>query len=117
VRSEGIESAEIKTQSGPVVKTWNEYQRTRLTQVLDLLAEGNPLKVHASELEVRPPSAPTIGLDLRGTLLSGRPSQTLQAPDAVVAEIINVLQCRSTQRSNLGDLGAGSARNYQPVTS
>ena len=35
---------------------------------------------------------------------------TLQAPDAVVAEIINVLQRRSTQRSNLGDLGAASAR-------
>jgi hypothetical protein len=35
---------------------------------------------------------------------------TLQAPDAVVAEIISVLQRRSTQRSNVGDLGAVFAR-------
>ena len=35
---------------------------------------------------------------------------TLQAPDAVVTEIINVLQRRSTSRSNCSDLGAASAR-------
>jgi shikimate kinase len=35
---------------------------------------------------------------------------TLQAPDAVIAEIITDLQRSSPQRSNLGKLGAASAR-------
>ena len=43
LRSEGIESAEIKTQSRPVVKPWNGHRRTRLVQILDLLAEDNRL--------------------------------------------------------------------------
>jgi hypothetical protein len=42
-RSEGIESAEIKTQSGPVVKAWNGYRRMRLAHILDLLAEDSRL--------------------------------------------------------------------------
>ncbi len=42
--------------------------------------------------------------------LSAPKVTTLQAPDAVLAEIINVLQRRSTQRSNLADLGAASTR-------
>jgi hypothetical protein len=61
VRSEGIESAEIKTQSGPVVKAWNGDRRTRLAQIFELLAEDSQLNVCAGELEVRPPGAPTTG--------------------------------------------------------
>ena len=60
MRFEGIESAEIKAQSRPVVKPWNEHRGTRLVQILDLLAEDDRLNVYAGELEVRPPGAPTI---------------------------------------------------------
>jgi hypothetical protein len=37
VRSEGIESTEIKTQSGPVVKARNGHRRTQVAQILELL--------------------------------------------------------------------------------
>jgi hypothetical protein len=37
-------------------------QRTRLSQVLHLLAEDSRPNVYAGKLEVRPPAAPTIGL-------------------------------------------------------
>jgi hypothetical protein len=37
--------------------------RARLAHVLDLFAEENRLNVYAGELEVRPPGAPTIGVE------------------------------------------------------
>jgi adenylate kinase family enzyme len=36
---------------------------------------------------------------------------TLQAPEAIVAEIVNVLQRSATQRSSLGMRGAASVRS------
>jgi hypothetical protein len=36
-------------------------KRVRLAHILDLFGEDSQLNVYAGELEVRPPSAPTIG--------------------------------------------------------
>jgi PadR family transcriptional regulator len=39
----------------------------RLSHILDLISEDNRLSIHAGELEVRPPGAPTTGSDYRGS--------------------------------------------------
>jgi len=45
----------------PAVTLRADASKTRATlAVLDLLAEDDRLNVHAGELEVRPPAAPTI---------------------------------------------------------
>ena len=41
--------------------TWSGCRRARLSQILDLFGEDSRLNVHAGELEVRPPGAPTSG--------------------------------------------------------
>jgi hypothetical protein len=41
---------------------------SRLSQILDLLAEDNRLNVYAGKLDVRPPGAPTTESDFRMSL-------------------------------------------------
>ena len=43
----------------PSTGCFQEHRRTRLSQILDLFVEDSQLNVHAGELEVRPPGAPT----------------------------------------------------------
>ena len=47
---------------------------TRLVHILDLILKNGPLNVHAGEVEVRPPHAPTGGPNRRSPV--GKPMAT-----------------------------------------